>query len=212
MNVLVTGANRGIGLEFVRQYLAMGADVYAATRRTADMPRLSDQCHIIECDITDPPDISTPIDILINNAGEMGARDDFENLKPEDVEHTFQVNCLGALKMTQKVLPSMMAGSKIIFITSLMGSIADNTSGGSYPYRISKAALNMLGRSLAIDLRHRGISTAILHPGWVQTRMGGSGAIITPSESVTGMRKVIDLLDEKTSGGFYNYDGRPLPW
>lgn len=228
--VLITGANRGIGLEFTRQYLKNGWMVMGTCRRPSEADELNNlsddldgDLRIEELDVTDPELIdsvadsfqqeSGGLDLLINNAGIYGEDSNFKDLTPTDLNQTFDVNCLGPFRLTQALLHALRQKTgNVVFVTSLMGSIEDNRSGGSYPYRVSKAALNMLGKTLAEDLRAEGIFVAILHPGWVKTRMGGPNAKISVEESVSGMREVIDQLDKHRSGEFYAYDGEKRPW
>lgn len=228
--VLVTGANRGIGLEFTRQYLADGCSVIAACRNPEDAEELSALGNGSGGDLvverlnlrSDDQVQSTAetvqqrfgeLDLLINNAGVYGDDSDFESLDPEDLRVPFDVNCVGSFRVIRAFLDLLRQNQgNVAFLTSLMGSVEDNRSGGSYPYRISKAALNMLGKTLAEDYRDEGIHVAILHPGWVKTRMGGPNAKITVEESVSGLRDVIANLDAERSGKFYAYDGEERPW
>lgn len=229
-DVLITGANRGIGLEFVRQYSREGWNVFGTTRERSepgDLQSLRDaegrSVTLLEADVMDEETLdgarkrveqeTDALDLLINNAGTYGSREGFENLTAVDLRTVFDVNCVGSFRTTQTFLPLLKrAGGKVVFITSIMGSIEDNQSGGSYPYRISKAALNMLGRTFAEEYRAEDVHALLLHPGWVQTRMGGPDAPVTVDESVAGMRDVIDRLDDAMSGSFYGYDGEPRPW
>lgn len=227
--ILITGSNRGIGLEFVRQYIEAGATVLATARHPEAAVELHEiqktspeHLHIFKLDVVDEKSLheavvkleafGRPIDVLINNAGIPGHFDGWKDVKAGEIEDVFRVNCIGPFLVTRALLPHMKRPGKIIYITSLMGSIEDNRSGGSYPYRISKAALNMLGHNFATDFKGEGILTALIHPGWVKTRMGGFDAPTEPAESVRGMRGVIDRLHERESGGFFNFDGRRLPW
>lgn len=227
--VFITGANRGLGLEFARQYAADGWEVLAACRdperagalRGAAGP--GGRIEVPKLDVADDDQTrrlagllgGRPIDLVINNAGVGGG--DRQRLSGIDFDawlRTLAVNALGPLRVTQALLPNVRAGRgrRIVAITSGMGSIANNTSGGSYAYRTSKAALNAAFKSLAIDLRDDGIAVAVLSPGWVRTDMGGPGARLSPAESVADLRRVIESLDLAGSGGFYNHDGSPLPW
>jgi len=222
--VFITGANRGIGLEFARQYAAEGWRVIATARDPAGAGELES----VEADVTVRPlDLdadffeiewngvvgSEPIDVFINNAGQMGPqRIDTIDDAAEWV-NLFAVNSVAPVVLAKAALPLVAAArGKLIAITSKMGSIADNGSGGYIAYRSSKAALNAAWRSLAIDVKPQGVTAAVLHPGWVQTRMGGSQAPLTPEQSVSGMRRVIAGLTPEQSGGFYNYDGSTIPW
>jgi len=228
--VFITGANRGIGLEFTRQYLESGSRVIPTARNPDDATELYDlrsdfksRLSVYQLDVTDDDSIEKTyeqvktdydgIDVLINNAGIMGSKESFESLSDRDLRTVFETNCLGVFRVTQQFLPLVESASgKVIFITSLMGSIEDNGIGGSYPYRISKASLNMLGRTLSRDYADSGMKFLLLHPGWVKTRMGGEDAKITKEASVSGMRSVIDELDREMSGEFYNYEGEQKPW
>ncbi len=230
MRVLITGANRGIGLEFVRQYLSAGWEVYATARHpeaAADLKRLQHQggehLKILKLDLADPRSIELlgrtferleeGLELLINNAGTYGSRKKFLEIDAGEITKVFQINCLGAFRLTQRLFPAVSTvKGKLIFITSLMGSIDDNRSGSVYPYRISKTALNMLGKNISEDFKESGIYSLLLHPGWVKTRMGGSGAKLEVETSVSGMREVIARLDRSMSGEFYGYDGQPRPW
>lgn len=226
---LITGSNRGIGLEFVRQLAARGETVIATCRdksQAEDLQRLSqeqEQVEIHELDVADARSISSfssqlgdrPVDVLINNAGVYGPRDaGFGNLDGEDWLQVLQVNAVAPLLLTQKLMGSLGAGAdkKLVFITSKMGSIADNGGGGQYIYRSSKAALNAAVRSLSIDLVEDGFKVAMLHPGWVLTDMGGSNALIDTDTSVRGMLEVIDGMNASNSGQFTAYDGQSIPW
>jgi NAD(P)-dependent dehydrogenase (short-subunit alcohol dehydrogenase family) len=217
---LVTGANRGIGYEFCRQLQARGETVIAVCR-TADeaLQKLGVQVET-GIDITSDASVAslhdrlgdTTIDVLINNAGIL-QRVTLEQLDFDSIRQQFEVNALGALRVTHALLPHLKAGSKVVLMTSRMGSIADNTSGGSYGYRMSKVALSMAGKSLSHDLKPQQIAVAILHPGLVQTRMtnftpGG----ITPEVSVAGLLQRIDELNLDNTGTFWHSNGEVLPW
>jgi NAD(P)-dependent dehydrogenase (short-subunit alcohol dehydrogenase family) len=195
---LVTGTNRGIGYEYCRQLQARGDRVIAVCRSASEElkqlgVRVEEKIDITsDASVTDLRDRlgDTAIDGLINNAG-IVKRVTLEDLDFDSIREQFEVNALGALRVTHALLPNLKADSKIVLMTSRMGSIADNTSGSSYGYRMSKVALSMAGKSLAHDLKPRGIAVAILHPGLVQTRMTNftSGGI-TPEESVKGLLKL----------------------
>lgn len=217
---LITGANRGIGYEYCRQLQARGETVIAVCRSASEeLQQLGIQ---IEegIDITSDTSVTdlrtrlgnTAIDVLINNAGII-QRVTLDNLNFDSIRAQFEVNALGALRVTHALLPNLKAGSKLVLMTSRMGSIADNTSGSSYGYRMSKVALSMAGKSLAHDLKGRGIAVAILHPGLVQTRMTNftSGGI-TPEESVKGLLARIDELTLDNTGTFWHANGEVLPW
>ncbi|MCM1983136.1 SDR family oxidoreductase [Lyngbya confervoides] len=217
---LVTGANRGIGLEFCRQLQSRGDSVIAVCRQSSrDLDQLGVQVET-GLDLTVPSTFtqlqqrlgSQKLDVLINNAGAYGLTT-LENFDPEEILTLFQVNALGPLQFTHALLPNLGPGSKIIFITSRMGSIGDNTSGSSYSYRMSKVALSMAGKSLAIDLQPRHIAVAILHPGLVQTRMTGfTSHGISPEQSVKGLIQRTDDLSLDSSGTFWHANGEVLPW
>ncbi|XPM59198.1 MAG: SDR family oxidoreductase [Leptolyngbya sp. IPPAS B-1204] len=217
---LITGANRGIGYEYCRQLQARGETVIAVCRTASEeLKQLGIQ---IEegIDITSDTSVAglqkrledTAINVLINNAGIL-KRVTLENLDFDSIREQFEVNALGALRVTHALLPNLKPGSKLVLMTSRMGSIGDNTSGSSYGYRMSKVALSMAGKSLAHDLQPRGIAVAILHPGLVQTRMtnfttGG----ITPEASVKGLLARIDELSLENTGTFWHANGEVLPW
>ncbi|WNZ22189.1 SDR family oxidoreductase [Leptolyngbya sp. NK1-12] len=217
---LITGANRGIGYEYCRQLQARGETVIAVCRTASEeLKQLGIQ---IEegIDITSDASVAglqkrlgdTAINVLINNAGIL-KRVTLENLDFDSIREQFEVNALGALRVTHTLLPNLKPGSKLVLMTSRMGSIGDNTSGSSYGYRMSKVALSMAGKSLAHDLQPRGIAVAILHPGLVQTRMtnfttGG----ITPEASVKGLLARIDELSLENTGTFWHASGEVLPW
>lgn len=217
---LVTGANRGIGLEYCRQLKARGDDVVAVCRQVSD--ELEDLGVRVEAglELSDSQAIDDlvqrldglPLDGVILNAGilqSMGLMD----LDPAGIRRQFEVNALAPLLLARALVDQMPSGAKLVLMTSRMGSIDDNSSGGSYGYRMSKVALNMAGKSLAIDLESRGIAVAILHPGLVRTRMirfNPSG--IPPEQSVKGLLARIDGLTLATSGSFWHANGELLPW
>ncbi|MDH3991814.1 MAG: SDR family oxidoreductase [Gammaproteobacteria bacterium] len=223
MTVLVTGANRGIGLELVRQMRARGHQVIGTARKPEQAMELKETgARVVQLDVTDSNSIRAMaeqlkgqrIDLLINNAGMLGHNaQSFAETDFDQVIATFDVNSLGPMRVTQALLPNILAGSgkTVIQISSTMGSIANN-SGGYYGYRASKAALNMLNSSLALELADRGITSVVIHPGWVQTRLGGENAAITVEDSVTGMMQVIAKLGPEDSGRFLDYQGEELPW
>jgi NAD(P)-dependent dehydrogenase (short-subunit alcohol dehydrogenase family) len=230
-SVLITGANRGLGLEFAKQYSDDGWRVFACCRHPDrakelnDLARASDgRLSLHPLDVSLEPSISAlaealqsdSIDILLNNAGIYGDEnhDDFGKIDYERWVETFRVNVMGAMKVTETFVGNVASSEKkvLAFMSSLMGSISDNGSGGSYLYRSSKAALNAIGKSLSIDLKGRGVKTVVLHPGWVKTEMGGENAPLLPPESVAGMRRVLDGLEAKDSGRFLSYEGAELPW
>jgi NAD(P)-dependent dehydrogenase (short-subunit alcohol dehydrogenase family) len=217
---LVTGTNRGIGYEYCRQLQARGDRVIAVCRSASEELKQLGVRVEEGIDITSDTSVAylrdrladSAIDVLINNAG-IVKRVTLEDLDFDSIREQFEVNALGALRVTHALLPNLKAASKIVLMTSRMGSIADNTSGSSYGYRMSKVALSMAGKSLAHDLKPRGIAVAILHPGLVQTRMTNftSGGI-TPEESVKGLLARIDELTLENTGTFWHANGEVLPW
>jgi NAD(P)-dependent dehydrogenase (short-subunit alcohol dehydrogenase family) len=217
---LVTGANRGIGLEYCRQLQERGERVIAVCRTPS--PELEALGVRIEAgvDMTNDAAVASlverldglPLDGLILNAGILESTG-LEDLKAESLRWQFEVNALGPLRLTHALLHQLRNGSKLILMTSRMGSIEDNSSGGSYGYRMSKVALNMAGKSLAIDLQSRGIAVAILHPGLVRTRMVNFNPQgISPAEAVRGLLDRIDALTLENSGSFWHANGEELPW
>jgi NAD(P)-dependent dehydrogenase (short-subunit alcohol dehydrogenase family) len=223
--VLITGANRGIGLEFVRQYAAEGWSVHAACRdpgKATELKAIKGGVHLHRLDVTDEGQIDAletalagePIDILINNAGVRGMGDSFGSTEVAGWLETLRVNAIAPVRVSEGLITNLERGQGklIVNITSRLGSVAENSSGGSYAYRSSKAALNMAAKSMSVDLKGKGITVVVFHPGWVQTDMGGSGAPVTPSESVAGMRAKIAKLTAADSGHFFNYTGQPIPW
>jgi NAD(P)-dependent dehydrogenase (short-subunit alcohol dehydrogenase family) len=214
--VLITGANRGLGLEFARQYKDAGWDVIATARESG--PELDDLG--VEVDKLEMSDLDAVerfgkrfdrLDLLIANAGTYGPRDVRDAKAGREWAETFVVNTIAPSLLAESVLPAVKSAcGKLIAVSTKMGSIADNTSGGFIAYRSSKSALNSAWRSLAVD--NPDVVCAVLHPGWVQTRMGGSSAPLEPEESIAGMRRVIDSLGPEQSGSFFAYDGAEVPW
>lgn len=223
MTALVTGANRGIGLELVKQLKAQGHQVIGTARKPAQATELQALgARVLQLDVTDGASVTAmadalegqPIDLLINNAGIGGhTADSFEDTEFDQIGLTFDVNSLGPMRVTQALLPNVLASKqkKVVHISSIMGSIETN-QGGYYGYRASKTALNMLNKSLALELQDRGVTAVVLHPGWVKTRMGGPGAAITTDVSVTGLLTVIAGLGTADTGRFLDYQGNELPW
>jgi len=229
-SALITGANRGLGLEFTRQYLADGWRVYAACRDPAsafELHRLADENHetlrTLALDVTDPASINAAatelggqaIDLLLNNAGIIGPRGQtIGNIDYDAWKEVLDVNTLGPMRVSEALVEHVARSDRklIVTLTSGMGSIADNTSGGSILYRSSKAAVNMIMRSLAIDLAPRGITCVVVNPGWVRTDMGGPNATLEPSESISRMRRLIEDLVPEQSGKFFNHTGHEYPW
>ena len=227
--VFITGASRGLGLEFSKQYLAAGNRVIATARnpeQSAGLQSLqqeyADNLKIYTLDVTSEQSrraVSEAvgdrvIHVLINNAGYYGASNALGNLDEAEWAKVFHINCIAPIKMVELLRSNLVnAGSATVaMLSSKMGSMGDNTSGGSYIYRSSKAALNAASKSLSIDLASEQIKVVALHPGWVLTEMGGPNALIDTTTSVSGMRKVIDGLKSKQSGDFIAYDGTLLPW
>ncbi len=225
--VLITGSNRGLGLKFAELYSLKNYNVIATCRdpdNASNLIKLTDQSDSItiqSLDVGKSEQIknlastldSTPIDILINNAGiwrssSLGSADKQAWLE------SFAINSIAPYELTHALLPSLNKGNqkKVVSITSKMGSIDDNTSGSSYIYRSSKSALNMVMRSLEHDLQSHDIATLTLHPGWVQTDMGGMNALIDDMQSVSGMIEVIDSLNIKNTGRFIDYSGKKINW
>ncbi|WP_414530226.1 SDR family oxidoreductase [Nodularia chucula] len=217
---LVTGANRGIGLEFCHQLKERGECVIAVCRSASEELNNLGISLETNVDITSDESVSNlverldgePIDVLINNAG-IVERTSLANLDFESIRRQFEVNAVGSLRITQALLPNLRKGSKVIIMTSRMGSIEDNTSGGSYGYRMSKVALSMAGKSLSVDLKPQGIAVAILHPGLVKTRMTNfTNSGITPEQSVKGLLTRIEELNLENTGTFWHSNGEVLPW
>lgn len=218
--VVITGANRGIGLEFVKQFSQQGAEVWAVCR-AASSALVETGANVIEgVNIAEPSSIgriaqalgaTKKIDILINNAGIL--RDEvLGELNYETINEQFQVNTLGALRVTESLLEHLASPSKVILITSRMGSIEDNTSGGRYGYRMSKAALNAAGKSLAHDLKSNDVAVGILHPGFVATDMVGGRGNVSANQAVSMLMERIDALNIENSGTFWHANGEVLPW
>jgi NAD(P)-dependent dehydrogenase (short-subunit alcohol dehydrogenase family) len=218
--VVITGANRGIGLEFCKQFLARGDLVIALCRHS------SRELQALACRVEEGIDVSSDecveillerlndvsqVDVLVNNAGLL-TNESFKDLDYERIRSQFEINTLGPLRVTEALKEKLESGAKIAMMTSRMGSVTDNTSGSSYGYRISKAALNIASVSLAHDLKSKGVAVAILHPGFVRTEMTGMSGNMDPKESVSGLMQRIDELSLDNSGTFWHSNGEVLPW
>jgi len=229
VSILITGTNRGIGLEFVKHYIKNNEKVIATCRNRnsakdlLELENTTNNLSLVELDVSNPNSINNftskiaglPIDTFISNAGVSGPKNiEFGNFDAKEWLDVFNVNTIAPLLITQKILKNLRLGKdkKLAFISSKVGSIEDNTSGGMYIYRTSKTALNQVIKSLSIDFKEDNFIVVALHPGWVQTDMGGPNALIDTKTSVKGLIEVIDNLTPKNSGKFYNYDGSPIPW
>ena len=221
---VVTGANRGLGLELCRQLNAAGASVVATARdpdAAAELRQVA-PARIEALDVTDPASVAafaaalgeTAVDVLINNAGMGGPGAGIAALDLDETARFFAVNSLGPLRVTQALLPHLQRGGRrtVGQISSNMGSIANNVQGGYYGYRASKTALNSLNRTLARELAGKGFVCVALHPGWVRTDMGGAGAPLSAEDSVRGLLRVVAGLTARHNGGFFDHTGAELPW
>lgn len=229
-NVLITGANRGLGFAHTREFVHQGVHVFACTRDPStsyELTALSEDnpggITVLRYDATDVQTLiqliqdvdGVPLDLLLLNAGIMGAASsNFYTVDHVSIMDVLHVNALAPLRLAQALLSNVERSNRkiVAFQSSLMGSLAENKTGLMWQYRISKTVLNMIARSTAAELRHRHITVVALHPGWSRTRMGGSGAPLSVEESVTGQQQVLDRLSILDSGTFINYDGRVLPW
>ncbi|MCP4447243.1 MAG: SDR family oxidoreductase [Myxococcales bacterium] len=216
---VITGANRGIGLELSRALKAQGWSVIGACRKS------SSELEALGVEIVGDVEVGSDegatvlakalegrsVDLLINCAGILQSNS-LDSLDFESMRAQFEINSLGPLRITSALLPNLHEGSKVALITSRMGSVSDNTSGGQYGYRMSKCALNIAGASLAVDLRPKGIAVALLHPGFVRTEMTGGNGLIDATESAAGLLARIDELTIDNSGGFWHTNGEELGW
>jgi len=222
MNVLITGANRGLGLGFVHYYLAQGWQVWACYRSECEAltELASDSLHIVRWDVgenTEPRgELPSHIDLLINNAGVYGSEKGGQSLDlitPEAMLEVFNVNCVGSLRVVKFLKNRLVAAQGVVAnVSSKMGSSADNASGGTYAYRAAKAALVIVSKSMAVDLQADGVRVITLHPGWVQTDMTHQTGLIDIETSVKGMTQVINDMSEYELGAFVAYDGKVVPY
>lgn len=227
--VFISGASRGLGLEWSRQLAARGESVIGTVRTPAEAARLPAGVDCLQLDVESPVSVAAlaqrfagaSIDVLINNAGvgEAAISEDrtgrkLEQLDFDAVQRTLAINTLGPMRVLAALLPALRRGRgrRVIMISSELGSLAQNTSGGWISYRISKAALNMYTRSAAVELAPEGFVCVAMHPGWVRTDMGGSEAPLSPPESVAGMIQVLDRLTPADNGRFLAWNGQELPW
>lgn len=229
--IFLTGANRGLGLEFARQLLARGDWVFATCRQPDQahelrqlQKRYPDRLHIAALDLADEQAIAQipktlsqftdTLDVLINNAGVLHRDERLGALKKDALRYAFEVNAIGPLLLTQALIPWLRRGKRpVVFnLSTQMGSLSRKTYGGYYSYSASKAALNMFGRALAADLRPLGIIVVLVHPGWVRTEMGGPQAPLDPPTSVQGMLHLLEHLTMEDSGRFLTWEGKEHPW
>jgi NAD(P)-dependent dehydrogenase (short-subunit alcohol dehydrogenase family) len=230
--ILITGGKRGLGLEFARQWLARGDEVVVLARRPESSRDLVDLARLhpgalttLNCDVASDASVESArrhversrdrLDLLVNNAGIIGKEGvSIDGIDLEEARDLLEVNTLGPLRVCRAFVPLLRNGAnpRIVHLTSLMGSIDDNRSGGYWGYRMSKAALNMASRNLAHALEKDGIVSVVLHPGWVRTEMGGPQAPLSATEAVASMIRTIDDLTLRHSGGFFDRVGKPCPW
>ncbi|HEX4925641.1 MAG TPA: SDR family oxidoreductase [Bdellovibrionales bacterium] len=225
--LVITGAGRGIGLEWSKRALQGGDRVLCVSRTltpelTGLVREFEGRAEALQADVSTDEGAKKiaahpflkghAVDILVNNAGVLHAENGLEDVNFARVEESLRINAIGPMRVTRALLAHLQKSQLPIVasVTSLMGSIADNRGGGYYSYRMSKAALNMFNKSFSVD--EPGIIAIVLHPGWVQTRMGGSGATVTAADSVSGMMKVVSGLKASDTGRFFNYTGKELPW
>lgn len=230
--IVLTGASRGLGLEFTRWWLAAGHHVFALARSASTSKGLAKLAadhgkalHLLDMTVADEKSVAAAgahiratwdaVDMLLNNAGIYEHKDDsLDDLDLDDCLEAIKVNTLGPIRMARTLRPLLRKGHqpRIVNMTSLMGSITDNTSGGSWGYRLSKAALNMASRNMAHELTPDGIVAVVIHPGWVRTDMGGAAAPLTIEEAVASMARTMDNFTMAQAGGFYDRNGEPMPW
>ncbi len=224
-SVLITGANRGIGLELARQYAADGWRVHACCRAPDEADALAGIAGAVSLHRLDVEDMASigalagalegdAIDVLVNNAGVYGPEQSFGKVDLAAFDSVMAVNALGPLAVTERLIEHVARGERklVVCVSSLWGSMGANDWGGHYLYGPSKAALNMIVKSASIDLKDRGIAVVAMSPGWVRTDMGGAGADLSPEESVASMRRVIAGLGIADTGRFMSHDGRDAPW
>ena len=229
---LVTGANRGLGLEFTRQLLARGSRVVATCRRPGKATALNalageypGRLHVLPLDVAEPKSHAElarelplvlgddgRLDLLLNNAGVLHSGERFGRLGAGNLEHSFRTNAMGPLLLTQALAPLLADGARVVNLSSRLGSIASTGRFGTPSYNISKAALNMATVLLAHALADRGIVVAAFSPGWVRTEMGGDSAEVAPEDAVAGILRQVDALDDADSGRFMGTDGDAIPW
>lgn len=222
--VLITGANRGIGLAMVQAFGRAGYTVIGSARRPAAAAQLRQTgAEIVALDVADPASVAAlatrlngrPIDILVNNAGILSKEAaDFRDVNIEKMLIEHQVNALGPMRVTQALLPNLLAGKRKVVanISSMMGSMEMNTFGCCMGYRASKAALNSFTKTLAVDMQRQGMTFVVIHPGYVKTDMNDGAGNITAEQSAAGLFGVISALDQDDNGRFYNFDGKAMPW
>ncbi|MFT7668072.1 MAG: NAD(P)-dependent dehydrogenase (short-subunit alcohol dehydrogenase family) [Planctomycetota bacterium] len=222
-NVVITGANRGLGLEFAKQFIAAGANVIGSARKPEGATELAGTgARVLQLDVTDDASVAAfsaaigkaEVHLLINNAGTSGRSLAGKSSRVEIARFIYDVNTLGPMRVTGALIENLAAPEEaiIVNISSRLGSIAMNEDGGFHGYRESKAALNMFSRSLAAEHQDKGVIAVCVSPGWVRTDMGGPAATLSPQESISGMHKLIEGLAAEDSGKFFKYSGEELAW
>ena len=224
-SVLLTGANRGLALEFTRSFAADGWRVHACCRhpeKAKKLKELSGDIHPHRLDVTDSLQVANlarslrgeTIDLLLNNAGLIGTPAVFGKVDYDDWLEVFKVNTMAPMRLAERFIEHLSGSDRkqIVNVSSRLGSITHNDDGGRYIYRSTKAALNMVVRSMAIDLADKGVTVVAIHPGWVRTDMGGPDGELSPEESVAQMRGLVEKLSFEDSGKFFNHDGSPINW